>query len=140
MSAPFLSPPGVRLVMSEVIWRAYLPHFLADHVSPVAEELVKVPADEPLPEVGLLSLVVRNHMAGRFFTPVTSWLARWNPWTWRTRTAGGLNYPYYLSELFFVALLLALVRAALSFVMREAAAHASVEAATRLRRAAMPPR
>jgi ATP-binding cassette subfamily B protein len=118
-----------------VMWRAYLPHFLREKVGPDAEGLVRKAADEPLPDVGILSLVVRNHVAGRFFTPVTSWMARGNPWTWRSRTARGLNYPYYLSELLIVGLVLALLRAVLAFVMREAAAQASVEAATRLRRA-----
>src|SRR5690348_2082085 len=53
----------------EIIWRAYLPHLLGEAVGPKAEELVKGPADRPLPDVGLLSLVVRTHLAGRWFTP-----------------------------------------------------------------------
>ncbi len=119
----------------QTIWRAYLAHLLGQKVGADAEALVNKPAEETLPDVGILSLVVRNHLAGRFFTPVTSWLARWNHWTWRTRTDRGLNYPYYLAELLLVALVMALLRAVLSFVMRDAAARSSVEAATRLRRA-----
>ncbi len=119
----------------EVIWRAYLPRFLKLQVGVDAEGLVTKPADEPLGDVGILSLVVRNHMAGRFFSPVSSWLARWNPWTWRVHTTRGLNYPYYLTGLLAIALVLAVARAVLSFVMRMAAARACVEAATRLRRA-----
>jgi ATP-binding cassette subfamily B protein len=119
----------------EMIWRAYLPHLLGETVGPKAEDLVKRPADRPLPDVGVLSLVVRTHLARRWFTPVTTWLARWNPWTWHTRHNDGPNYPYYLGELFLVGLVLVLLRAVLSFVMRESAARATVEAGTRLRKA-----
>jgi ATP-binding cassette subfamily B protein len=118
----------------EVLWRAYLPHVLGP-IDPRAAALFQAPYDRPLPDAGLLSLVVRNQVAGRFLTPLIKWLARWNPWAWRARTDGGLNYPYYLSELFLIALVMALGRAVLSFAMREGAARASVEAATRLRRA-----
>jgi ATP-binding cassette subfamily B protein len=122
----------------EMIWRAYLPRLLGERVGEGAAELARVPADQPITDVGILSLVVRSHVADFWFSPVirpvASWLARWNPWMWRTR-AGAPNFVYYLTELFLVALVLALVRAALSFVMREAAARASIEAATRLRRA-----
>jgi ATP-binding cassette subfamily B protein len=119
----------------EAIWRAYLPHLLGETVGPEAASLVTRPADKSLPDLGILSLAVRTHLAGRWVTPVTTWLARWNPWAWRTRTEQGLNYPYYLSELFLVGLLLAVLRAGLAFVMREAAARATIEAATRLRKA-----
>ena len=122
-----------------VMWRAYLPYYLEQTINSQAGELVKKPYDEPLPDIGILSLVVRNHMAGRFFTSVTRWLALWNPWTWRTRTSGRLNYPYYLSELFLIALVLAVVRAILAFVMREAAAVASIEAATSPAPGRLPP-
>jgi ATP-binding cassette subfamily B protein len=119
----------------QTVWRAYLPYTAGQQVGPRAEELLTKPADGPLPDVGILSLVIRSHVAGRFFTPIASWLARTNSWTWYTRTNSGLNYPYYLSELFILALVLALLRAVLSFVTREAAAWATVDAATRLRKA-----
>jgi ATP-binding cassette subfamily B protein len=119
----------------EVLWRAYLPYLLNGQVGQDAADLVSKPIDEPIGDVGILSLVVRTHMAGRFFAPFTSRLARWNPWMWRSHTASGLKYWYYLTGLLIIALVLALVRAVLSFVMRMAAARACIEAATRLRRA-----
>jgi ATP-binding cassette subfamily B protein len=120
----------------KTIWRAYLRHLLQQFVGETdAAGLVPKSAEEPLPDVGILSSAVRTHLAGRWFTPVTIWLARWNPWTWKTRTEQNLNYPYYLTELFLVGLALTLLRAVLSFAMREAAARATVEAATRLRKA-----
>src|SRR5262249_56771400 len=85
--------------------------------------------------VAMLTRRPRTHRAVRSLHPLTPRLARISPWAWRWHTAGGLNYPYYLSGLLLIALLLVLLRAALAFVMREAAARASAEAATRLRRA-----
>src|SRR5262249_2869434 len=83
--------------------------------------------DQPKPDLGdhgILSLVVRTN--GRFYGRVVAWLARWNPWMWKNQT--------YLIELFILGLALALLRAVVRFVMIAAAARATVEAATRLRR------
>ncbi len=83
--------------------------------------------DTTLADRGVLGLVVRAH--GRWYGPLIGWLARYNPWAWRGGNTG------YLTGLFVLAVVLALVRALLLFIMTYAAARATVEAATRLRRA-----
>jgi len=128
--APTTSPHDRHL-----IWRAYVPYLLNREVGAGAGQLVTRPADQPVGDVGMLSLVVRSEMAGRFFTPVVSRLARWNPWTWSPRTDRIPNGFFYLTGLSLIGLMVVLLRAVLSVVMREAAARASVEAAGRLRRA-----
>jgi ATP-binding cassette, subfamily B, bacterial len=127
---------GVTARDRQLMWRAYVPFLLNRQVNAEAAALAQqVPNDQPITDVGILSLVVRTHASGRFVSPLIDRLARWNPWSWHTRSARGVNYVYYLTELFLVALVLALLRAVLAFVMREEAARASVEAAMRLRRA-----
>jgi len=115
----------------ELRWRGQLGHILGDQVGPAAAEVVaNTPLDQPLPEGGILSLVVRSQ--DRFYRGFITWLARWNPWTWRDGEQANLSY---LRGLFVVAVALALVRALLRAVMILAAAQATTEAATRLRRA-----
>jgi len=110
----------------ELVWRSYIYNLLNSRVSPAAAALVKgQPLDSPLLDRGILSLVVRS--TNRVYGRSIAWLARWNPWTWDNFT--------YLPGLFALAIFLALVRAILRFVMIAAAARATVEAATRLRRA-----
>src|SRR5207253_4138357 len=83
------------------------------------------PLDSPLLDRGILSLAVRS--TNRIYGRPIAWLASWNPWTWDNFT--------YLPGLFVLAVLLALLRALLRFIMIASAARATVEAATRLRRA-----
>ncbi|HEV3085274.1 MAG TPA: ABC transporter ATP-binding protein [Gemmataceae bacterium] len=110
----------------ELAWRSYIYHILDSRVRPAAAALVKgQPLDSPLLDRGILSLVVRS--TNRIYGRSIAWLARWNAWTWDNFT--------YLPGLFALALVLALLRAILRFVMIAAAARATVEAATRLRRA-----
>jgi len=110
----------------ELAWRSYVYHILDSRVRPAAAALVKgQPLDSPLLDRGILSLVVRS--TNRIYGRSIAWLARWNAWTWDNFT--------YLPGLFALALVLALLRAILRFVMIAAAARATVEAATRLRRA-----
>src|SRR5262249_43312070 len=77
----------------------------------------------------ILSLLVRSQ--NQYYRGLIGWLARWNPWTWD----GAQPSFKYLVGLFLVAIALALVRALLRSVMIIAAARATTEAATRLRRA-----
>jgi ATP-binding cassette subfamily B protein len=119
----------------EILWRAYLPLVLGERVGEGARNLVTVPIDQPLPDVGILGLVLRSQLSGRFYTPVVSWVARWNPWMWEWRTATVPNYVYYLGGLLIGAVVLALLHAVLSYLNHEAAARASIGASTRLRRA-----
>jgi ATP-binding cassette subfamily B protein len=115
----------------ELRWHGQLYQVLEQGVGPEAAQVVveKLP-DEPLPERGILSLVVRSQ--NQYYRGLVSRLARSNPWTWRYGAQP--NY-YYLGGLFIVALVLALARALLRSVMIIAAARATSEAATRLRRA-----
>lgn len=82
--------------------------------------------ESTLSDRGALALVVRSE--DRLYGRLAGWLARHNTWTWRAGNAGSLT------GLFFLAVVLALVRALLLFGMTYAAARASIEAATRLRR------
>jgi ATP-binding cassette subfamily B protein len=133
-----VSPDAEGLTAGDrsLMWRAYLPRLLKERVGDNAADLVRqAPTDQPITDVGMLSLVVRTHASGRFFAPIVDGLARWNKWAWYTRTARNVNYINYLSGLFGIALVLTLLLAVLGYVMRAEAARASVEAATRLRRA-----
>jgi ATP-binding cassette subfamily B protein len=119
----------------EGLWRNYVRHVLLTRVGPEAEELItENEADDSLADRGVLSLLVRSAVRERFYTPLIGWVARWNPWMWRTELAG-LNSTVYLSGLFVLATLLALAIAFLGFLGREMAAKAVIEATTRLRRA-----
>ncbi|HEV3119404.1 MAG TPA: ABC transporter ATP-binding protein, partial [Gemmataceae bacterium] len=111
----------------ELLWRVYVYDLLERRVGPKAAALVKGESrDQPLTDLGILSLVVRSNT--RIYGRLVAWVARWNPWMWN-------NYNWYLPGLFALAVVLALLRAVLRFVMIAAAARATVEAATRLRRA-----
>src|SRR5581483_8145599 len=78
------------------------------------------------------SLVVRDDLQGRWLTRPVGWLARWNRWMWN---GAHPIFPSLLTGLFITALVLALLGAALTYLMREMAARAVIEATTRLRRA-----
>jgi ATP-binding cassette subfamily B protein len=86
-------------------------------------------------DLGIVSLIVREHADRRLMTPVVSWVARWNPWM---RNAGSTQRPAappYLIGLLLIGIVLGLLGAGLTLLMREMAARAAIEAATRLRRA-----
>jgi ATP-binding cassette subfamily B protein len=126
-----LAKANVRLLPprdQELLWRSEVRRILSDRVSPEASSLVSADLpDRPLENRGILSLLVRSN-SKRFAPAVIGYFARWNPWTWD-------NYNYYLPGLFVLALVLAFLRAALRYAMIAAAARATVEAGTRLRRA-----
>jgi ATP-binding cassette subfamily B protein len=118
-------------------WRAYVYDLLQARVGDEAADayLQYTPLDRPRTakerdeaSLGVLSLVVQAH--GSLNGVLLGWLASWNPWMWNVE-----NQAYYLAGLALVALLLALVRALLMFVVHYNAARATIEAATRLRRA-----
>jgi ATP-binding cassette subfamily B protein len=89
----------------------------------------------PLDDHGLLSLVVRSHLHGRFYSRFIGFLARWSPWLWQTRSDRFGNSPYFLGELLIIAVVLAFLWAVSMYLTREMAARAVIEATTRLRRA-----
>jgi ATP-binding cassette subfamily B protein len=118
----------------ERIWRAHLYHLLDHSVSDqAAEQVTGTPLDQELADQGILTLVVRSQ--SRPYGPLVNWFARWNPWSWRSRDPSWPNNYSYLGGLLLLALGLALVRALLHFVGITMAARATVEAATRIRRA-----
>ncbi len=97
---------------------------LRDHIENLGPEIA---LNHNLEDFGLLSLQARSQ-----FSVKKSWLAplaRWSPWMWRY---GNLHY---LQGLLILAIVLAVVRAALMFLSSYMAARATIEAATRLRRA-----
>ncbi|MGH7227211.1 MAG: hypothetical protein ACRELF_28680, partial [Gemmataceae bacterium] len=114
-----------------VLWRAQVRHILVDQLrlDPSEEsDLVDYNAD-----LGITSLVVRLHAEGRIITPVVSALARAAPWT-RNAHGGGIVSPYLIG-LLVIGIILGVLGAVLVLLMREMAARATIEAATRLRRA-----
>ncbi|HEY7309882.1 MAG TPA: ABC transporter ATP-binding protein [Gemmataceae bacterium] len=116
------------------VWRAQvrqiLVHWLRDPSLPEGADSVNYNAD-----FGITSLVVRSHVEDRLLTPVLAGLARGNPWM-RNAANPQARVPSYLVGLLVVGLVLGLLGAGLTLLMREMAARASIEAATRLRRAA----
>ncbi len=86
-------------------------------------------------DVGINSLLVRSAVEGRHITPILTWLARLAPWTRNANTAGNARVTPYLVGLLLSGIVLGLLGALLTLLMREMAARATIEAATRLRRA-----
>jgi ABC-type multidrug transport system fused ATPase/permease subunit len=118
------------------LWRARMGEMLIDRVGP--EAVPAGPPDRPdysEEDHGILSLIVREQADGRLITPVLGWLARWNPWMWNRSTHGSPTFPPFLIGLFIISIVLALLGAVFALVQREMAARATIEAATRLRRA-----
>lgn len=116
------------------IWRGQVRHIIASRIG----ENALAPGEGPdqvdfNTDVGITSLVVRSHAEGRITTPMLALMARLAPWT-RNANHGGLISPYLIG-LLLAGIGLALLGAVLTFLMREMAARATIEAATRLRRA-----
>lgn len=133
-----LGDPNAPVPRDEVrtIWRAQVGHILTTKLrlnpsSPEASALLDYNAYNA--DVGINSLLVRAYADGRIFTPIVATLARWAPWMRNARGSGIV--PPYLIGLLLTGILLALLGAALLLLMREMAARATIEAATRLRRA-----
>ncbi|HEY7156374.1 MAG TPA: ABC transporter ATP-binding protein [Gemmataceae bacterium] len=115
------------------VWRAQVRHIVATRVDPTipeGRESVDYNAD-----VGITSLVVRSHAEGRFTTRVLAWLARHAAWMRNAGMSDNVRMTPYLIGLLVVGVVLALLGAGLTLLMREMAARAAIEAATRLRRA-----
>ncbi|HYT94414.1 MAG TPA: ABC transporter ATP-binding protein [Gemmataceae bacterium] len=124
----------------ETLWRLHLHRFLGESVGADAAQLfqkrfsdqiervgVDAALDREIRDVGILGLVVRTE--GRPDGAVIAWLASWNGWMWSS------GYGAYLLGLFILAVVVAGLRAGLMFVSLYTAALATIEAATRLRRA-----
>ena len=139
--------PSAKLTAEQqaLLWRGHLVHlanetfgaraanaFLTDRVR-LANGRTEVAPQQELADRGLLSLVVRmrHHLA----EPAVSLLARAMPWTWKAVDGKGRNFLIYLIGLMAMALVLAFLQAIVTFGMHYAAAVATIEASTRLRRA-----
>ena len=107
-------------------------HDAAEAYLPLAEGSLArppVPFGRPL---GILATVARER--GSWTGPLVSWFARANGWTWRPGASGSPNV-LYLTGLFVIAFALALLRGLLLYAASHWATRATIEAATRLRRA-----
>jgi ATP-binding cassette subfamily B protein len=119
----------------EIIWRAQVCSVLEARVGPEASDSIKfLSPDRPMADSGILSLVVRSSN-DRILGVLVGRLARVKPSMWQVREGEWPNYYHYLLDLLRLAAGIALLRALLRFLMINMAARASIEAATRLRRA-----
>lgn len=131
---------GLQLVPTNVpredvrtIWRAQVGHILMtqlrlDPTTTEESELVDYNNDQ-----GINSLLVRSYTEHRIMTPIIAAVARVAPWT-RNAHGSGLVSPFLIG-LLLSGVILGLLGAGLMILMREMAARATIEAATRLRRA-----
>jgi ATP-binding cassette subfamily B protein len=111
------------------LWRAELGQILRKRVGDAAFQSSDLSSpDYAEKERGLLSLVVRNHLDGRWMVWVVGTVAAWFPWTWDSNAS-------YLIGLLLSGLLLALVGMLLQVLERDMAARAVLAATARLRRA-----
>ena len=135
----FLSARDQEL-RQELLWYVKLVPWLNQNVSADAAEEVRqelrshiealgpeIALNHNLADFGILGLLARSQyrLQRTWLAP----LARWNPWMWRN---GNLHY---LQGLLILAIVLAVIRAGLMFMSSYMAAQATIEAATRLRRA-----
>ena len=150
-----MSGSGLETDEQEILWHAYLLSVFNgwiadDHRKPdiQAADALKdwlytagQSREESLADVGsladrgILSLVVRTHLHGRYYSRPVDLLASWNPWLWRTRAGRFGNSGFYLGALLIAGVVLVLLWALAVYLMHEMAARAVIEATTRLRRA-----
>lgn len=120
----------------EELWRAYVFTLLGERVGHEAavgyREQSNASVENRDYSLGVLPFVIdaRDRVIGR----MVAYLARWNHWMWDYGRDEKGNASY-MAKLGLMAFGLALLRTLLMFIMRNAGALASVEAATRLRRA-----
>lgn len=115
------------------LWRAQIAEVLKARVNNAASEtyrLAVIAGDQPeSPPMGLVSLGLRQTGVVQ---NVIFWFASWNSWTWRV-TGSGRNVGYLIG-LTLLAVIVAVFRAGMLNLMNYAAATATLDAATRLRR------
>ena len=120
-------------------WQATNAVYLSHKITPDAAELYH-PLDrtgsnstaDTQDEFGMLSLVVRER--GHWAGSLLAWLASWNTWTWKPTLADSANR-HYLTGLFLIAFLLVVVRGVAMYITSYCTTIATIDAATRLRRA-----
>ena len=116
-----------------VLWRAQVRHILVDRLRLEPSTVEEHDPVDYYADLGIASLVVRSHAEGRITTPVLAAVARVAPWTRNARGSGVVSP--YLIGLLVIGIALGILGTALTLLMREMAARATIEAATRLRRA-----
>jgi ATP-binding cassette subfamily B protein len=129
-----------RVVRQELAWRLFVVDYLTSNIGEDAAELyrertresiarigVDLTLNRNVEELGVLGLALR--MRQRWDAPVVAWLASVNSWMWAH------GFRAYLIGILLIAVLIGVLRAGLMFLSSYAAALASGEAATRLRRA-----
>ena len=110
-----------------VLWRAQVGYTLVSQLRlDPAEDANLVDYNVDL---GITSLLVRLHAEGRIITPVVAAMARAAPWT--RNPNGGRGVSPYLTGLLLAGILLGVLGVVLMLLMREMAARATIEAATR---------
>ncbi len=122
-------------------WRSQVAQVLRDHQIGTDEQRAEIvhahqPGRPDYDEIdrGFLSLLVRYDVNGDLLTPVVAAIARYNPWMWNAYNAPDAPIKTYLIGLLIAAFLLTILGTVSVLFMREMAARATTEAATRLRR------
>ena len=112
------------------LWRTQVADLLKSRVGDKAAEAYLASNSAEAAPMGLLSLAIRQPGPVQ---RVGCWIASWNPWTWSV-SGSGRNVAY-LFGLMLIAAVLAVLRSVMLNLMNYAAATATLDAATRLRRA-----
>jgi ATP-binding cassette subfamily B protein len=135
LAAVRLGEANVPREDERTLWRAQVRNILTERLGDAATPAEGADPVDYDADQGIVSLVVRAHSEDRLITPLVAWVARWNPWMRNAGTGGHATVPPYLVGLLLVAVGLGILGTALTLLMREMAARATIEAATRLRRA-----
>jgi ATP-binding cassette subfamily B protein len=133
--APLTLGPNVPRESLRLIWRAQVLHILQYRLGSAVELMGEGPDKVDYQgDQGITSLIVRKHTEGWLLTPFVSRIAQASPWM---RNVGNhhATIPPFLIGLLLTAIVLSLLGAGLAVLHREMAARASIEAATRMRRA-----
>src|SRR5262249_34077264 len=117
----------------ELAWRAREYRIIYKRVGEnAAARLADADPSHDLGDRGVLGLVVRAN-SDLYGAPI-GWLAKARPWMWEQRSSLSTNSAY-LPGLMIVGAILAVARASCMFLMKVMAARATIEGASRLRRA-----
>ncbi len=120
----------------DLLWRANVGEVLRHYDIGNDEKRAELLGGRDYDEIdrGVLSLLVRYDANGERLTPMFGTVARWNPWMWNAANDPASRIKTYLIGLLLAAFLLTILGTGLNVLMRDMAARATTEAATRLRR------
>jgi ABC-type multidrug transport system fused ATPase/permease subunit len=120
----------------DLLWRANIAEMLDRYGIGTEEQRQDMLRRDDYDEIdrGFLSLVARYNASNDWLTGPVATVARWNPWMWNAGANPNSLVKPYLVGLLIAAFLLTILGTALNLLMREMAARATTEAATRLRR------